>query len=72
MSIPTNNSDECVSVRLPAGMKDQLRAASGMPISKFFRTMGAAFLAQRKAQRKPSALAEINEAVEQINLGAES
>ena len=56
-------ADECVTVRLPAGVKDQLRAATGQPVSRYLRMLAMATLEQRRAQRKPSALAEAREAV---------
>lgn len=62
------NVDECVTVRLAPGVKEQIRAASGMPVSKFFRMMASAYLATRREQRKPTATEEVMTAAQNINL----
>jgi hypothetical protein len=60
-------ADECVTVRLPAGVKDQLRAATGQPVSRYLRLLAMATLEQRKAQRRPTAYEDAQTAVAAVD-----
>ena len=51
------NNDKVVSVRLPQGMLEQVRAATGMPFSTFCRTIVMHVVAQQKAQLAAAASA---------------
>jgi hypothetical protein len=46
-----NNADQCVTVRLPHGARDELVAATGQPFSRIVRFMVMELLSRKRAER---------------------
>lgn len=47
----SSNVDQCVTVRLPHGIRDELVAATGQPFSRIVRFMVMALLERKRAER---------------------
>jgi len=52
--MPAANADQCVTVRLPRGVADELRAATNTPISRLLRAMAMELLKRERQKRAGS------------------
>jgi hypothetical protein len=51
----STNVDQCHTVRLPSGMRDELVAATGQPFSTIVRYMCMELVKRRRAERQAAA-----------------
>lgn len=59
-------AEDVVSIRLPKGMKDELRAATGQKVSTLTRWVLTALLEKRRAERRDRELANGQNEVQDI------
>jgi len=63
--MPKQNADQCVTVRLPQGVADELRARTGRPISTLLRLMAVELLNRERSKAQGVAAPTLNQAIMQ-------